>query len=282
MARFTNQAQLRYGNEVTNSNIAVGEILEALSAVKTAVRSVYGQRDKVTYSISMVNAGAALTGLTLTDDLGAYAFGADSLVPLTYIPGTVKYYINGVLQPTPTVTAGPPMSITGLSIPANGSAVLLYETETNQYTPLTAGSFVTNTAVLSGTGLTPVSVTETIEADTEPLLTITKSVSPVPVTQNGTLTYTFLIQNAGNAAATTAIGVVVTDTFDPILENITVTFNSTALTETTDYTYNKQTGAFVVNAGQITVPAAEFTQDTIGAWVVNPGVSTLVVSGTIQ
>ena len=37
MARFTNQAQLRYGNEVTNSNIAVGEILEALSAVKTAV-----------------------------------------------------------------------------------------------------------------------------------------------------------------------------------------------------------------------------------------------------
>ena len=282
MARFTNQAQLRYGNEVTNSNIAVGEILEALSAVKTAVRSVYGQRDKVTYSISMVNAGAALTGLTLTDNLGAYAFGTDSLVPLTYIPGTVKYYVNGVLKPTPPDTAGPPMSITGLSIPANGSTVLLYETETNQYTPLTAGSFVTNTAVLSGTGLAPVSVTETIEADTEPLLTITKSVSPVPVTHYGTLTYTFLIQNAGNAAATTPTGVVVTDTFDPILENITVTFNGTVLTETTDYTYNKQTGAFIVNAGQITVPAAEFTQDTTGAWMVNPGVSTLVVSGTIQ
>lgn len=56
----------------------------------------------------------------------------------------------------------------------------------------------------------------------------------------------------------------VTDTFDPILENITITFNGTVLTETTDYTYNKQTGAFVVNAGQITVPAAEFTQDTTG------------------
>ena len=36
MARFTNQAQLRYGNAVTNSNIAVGEILEVLSAKKTA------------------------------------------------------------------------------------------------------------------------------------------------------------------------------------------------------------------------------------------------------
>ena len=30
MARFTNQAQLRYGNEITNSNIAVGEITETL------------------------------------------------------------------------------------------------------------------------------------------------------------------------------------------------------------------------------------------------------------
>ena len=30
MARFTNQAQLRYGNEITNSNIAVGEITDIL------------------------------------------------------------------------------------------------------------------------------------------------------------------------------------------------------------------------------------------------------------
>ena len=35
MARFTNQAQLRYGNAVANSNIAVGEIMEVLSATKT-------------------------------------------------------------------------------------------------------------------------------------------------------------------------------------------------------------------------------------------------------
>ena len=38
MAQFTNQAQLRYGNSVTNSNIAVGEILEVLSISKTAVK----------------------------------------------------------------------------------------------------------------------------------------------------------------------------------------------------------------------------------------------------
>ena len=31
MAFFTNQAQLRYGNEVANSNITVGEIQEVLA-----------------------------------------------------------------------------------------------------------------------------------------------------------------------------------------------------------------------------------------------------------
>ena len=43
MAIFTNQAQLRYGNAVANSNVAVGEILEVLAATKTAVRKTYGQ-----------------------------------------------------------------------------------------------------------------------------------------------------------------------------------------------------------------------------------------------
>lgn len=48
MARFTNQAQLRYGNNVANSNIAVGEILEVLSATKTAVKNTYNQNDTIT------------------------------------------------------------------------------------------------------------------------------------------------------------------------------------------------------------------------------------------
>ena len=41
MARFTNQAELRYGNAVANSNIAVGEILDVLAATKLAVRQTY-------------------------------------------------------------------------------------------------------------------------------------------------------------------------------------------------------------------------------------------------
>lgn len=283
MARFTNQAQLRYGNSVANSNIAVGEILEVLSATKTAVRSTYGQNDTITYIISIVNSGTtAFSNITLTDNLGAYAFDTTTVTPLTYVEGTVKYYVNGVVQTAPAVTAGPPLAITGINIPAGGNATIIYEAEVNQYAPLATNATITNTAVISGGGVTPITVTETVTSENEPILIITKSVSPVPVTENGTLTYTFLIQNIGNTAADAATNVVVTDTFDPILTNLTATFNGTAWTAGTNYTYDETTGAFASVAGQITVPAATYAQDpTTGAWIVNPGVSTLVITGTV-
>ena len=283
MARFTNQAQLRYGNSVANSNIAVGELLEVLSASKTAVRETYGQNDTVTYVITIVNAGAtALGGITITDNLGAYSFGEGTLVPLTYIADTVKYYVNGVLQTAPAVTGTPSLVISGLTVPANGDITVVYEAEVNALAPMDATGTITNTAVVSGSGITPITVTETIRTESEPILTITKSVSPVPVTENGTLTYTFLIQNAGSAPADATTGAVITDTFNPRLSNLAVTFNGTAWTETTNYTYDETTGEFATIVGQITVPAATYTQDPeTGVWVANPGVSTLVVKGTI-
>ncbi len=283
MARFTNQAQLRYGNSVANSNIAVGEILEVLSATKTAVGDSYKQDDSVTYVVSIVNSGTTpITGLTLTDNLGEYAFGATTLLPLTYIDGTIVYYVNGVLQAAPTVTPGTPLTVTGISVPAGGNATIVYETRANEFAPLTPGSEITNTATISGAGLTSIAVQETITVESEPLLTITKSVSPVPVTENGTLTYTFLIQNNGSAEADADTGIVITDTFNPILKNLTVSYNGTTLTEGTDYTYDETTGEFATVAGKITVPAGNFTQDTTsGTWNVNPGAGTLVVTGTI-
>ena len=283
MARFTNQAQLRYGDAVANSNIAVGEILEVLSATKTAVRSTYGPKDSVTYVISIVNSGAAaFAGISISDDLGTYTIEPDALTPLTYIAGSVKYYINGVLQAAPTVTAGPPLVVSGLTIPAGGNATIVYEASVNEYAPLAAASTITNTATVSGGGVTPIEVEETIHAASGPVLSITKSVSPVPVTENGTLTYTFLIQNSGNADANATTGVVVTDTFNPVLSNLTATFNGTALTAGTQYTYDETTGVFSTTAGEITVPAATYERDPVtNAWVVTPGVSTLTITGTI-
>ena len=283
MARFTNQAQLRYGRSIANSNIAVGEILEVLSAAKEAVRNTYRQNDTITYVISIVNAGTlAYTGLTITDNLGAYPYNTTTLVPLDYMEGTAKYYINGVLQPAPAVTAGPPLVVSGITVPAGGSVTVAYEAAVNEFAPLDTTSVINNTAIVAGTGITPITAEEEITVESTPVLTITKSVRPVPVTENGTLTYTFLIQNSGNVAADASTGVVVTDVFDPVLSNISVTFNQTAWSSPANYSYNETTGAFATNSGQITVPAATFTRDEVtGVWNISPGISTLVVTGTI-
>ncbi len=56
-ATFFNQATLRYNNTVTNSNIASGELVEVLSATKTAVRDTYQVGEDITYAVSILNSG---------------------------------------------------------------------------------------------------------------------------------------------------------------------------------------------------------------------------------
>lgn len=282
MAQFTNQAQLSYNDSITNSNIAIGELLEVLSATKTAVIDQYGRNEDITYIISIVNSGSTpFTGLTITDDLGAYSFSDTSLVPLTYLDDSIRYYVNGVLQPAPTATAGPPLSITGINVPAGGNAIIVYEVQANQYAPLDVDGTITNTATINGGITTPITAQETISTTNEPELTITKSVSPVPVTENGTLTYTFIIQNSGNTAADATSNIVITDIFNPILSNLAVTLDGAAF-PTTSYSYDEATGVFTTNPGTITVPAATYTQDaTTGSIITTPGVTTLVISGIV-
>lgn len=284
MAQFTNQAQLSYNNSVTNSNIAVGEILEVLSATKTAVMNDYVRNDDITYVISILNSGTApFTGLTLTDNLGAYTWNETSLVPLTYVENSARYYVNGILQPAPTVEATEAaLVVSGLNIPAGGNAIIVYEAEANQFAPLDVEGTITNTATISGIGLSStITATETVFTEDVPELTITKSVSPVPVSENGILTYTFIIQNSGNTAADVSSNIVITDIFNPILSNLTVTLDGVTL-PATSYTYNETTGEFATVAGSITVPAATYTQSaTEGFYIINPGVTTLTISGTV-
>lgn len=287
MAAFTNQATLSYNNNVTNSNIVTGEILEELTATKTAAQNSYTGDGNITYVVNIVNSGTTdYTGLTITDNLGTYtvAAGTGTATPLSYVAGTLRYFINGVLQSNPSVTAtATSLTVSGISIPAGSTVTLVYTVNTNEYAPLATDSEITNTATISGTGLaTDVSATAVVEVDTEPNLTVTKSVNPTSVTGNGPLTYTFVISNTGNTEATATDSLILTDTFDPILNITNVALNGTALTATTDYTYNSTTGAFATTLGTITVPAATTTQDaTTGVVTVTPGTSTLTVTGTI-
>lgn len=283
MATFTNYATLSYNGGTTASNVVTGELLEVLTAAKNAVTDDYAPGDTVTYVISLVNSGATqLTGLTVTDDLGGYTFNGGTVYPLSYRSGSLRYYVNGTLQTAPTVTAGPPLVITGISVPANGNAILVYETTVTGYAPMGVEATITNTATVSGDSLTTsLTATETIGMEARADLSISKALSPSAVAENGQLTYTFVIENTGSVAATAADQVVVTDTFDPKLSGLTVTFNGTAWTEGTEYTYDTTTGVFTTVAGQITVPAATYSQSTDGTWRVTPGTATLVITGTI-
>ena len=278
MAIFTNQATLTYSGGSANSNVAVGEILEVLSADKTAVSGTYAPGELVTYVITIRNTGTGtFTNLTVTDDLG----GGEN-APLTYEEGTVLYFVNGVPQAAPAVTPGAPLVFTGISVPAGGSAVIVYQARANAFASPEVEGFITNTVTITGGGLTtPVTATETVNAAIGAMLTITKTISPAQVADNGRVTYTFLIQNSGNEAVTAEDDATVTDTFAPILTDITVTLNGVTLTEGVGYTYDETTGLFTTVPGVITVPAATFTQGTDGAYTRTPGLATLVVTGTI-
>ena len=283
MAIFSNQATLTYNGNSTNSNIAYGEILEVLSATKTAVEPSYTLGNLITYVVTLRNTGSTpLTGLTLTDNLGEYALDSGTAYPLAYEAGSVLYFAGGVLQPAPTVTAGPPLVISGIQVPANNNAVIIYQTRVNETASPDAAGTITNTVTVTGSGTTPVTATETVSALVAPQLTITKSITPAQVTENSRVTYTFLIQNTGNTPIVATDDAVITDTFDPILTDLVVSFNGAVWTEGTDYTYNEATGLFATLPSRITVPAATYTQNPVtGEYTTTPGTATLVVTGTI-
>lgn len=99
---------------------------------------------------------------------------------------------------------------------------------------------------------------------------------------NERVTYTFIIRNSGNEPVVATDNAVITDTFNPILTDLVVTFEGVVWEEGTQYNYNEATGLFETLPGRITVPAATYTRDpATGEYSVTPGIATLIVTGTI-
>ena len=175
-----------------------------------------------------------------------------------------------------------PWTVTGISIPAGSDAVLVYKARTNQFADPAAGGTIVNTLTVTGPGINaPITATETVIVVVGPAISITKTITPAQVADNGRVTYTFLIQNSGNEALVATDDAVITDTFDPILTDLAVTLNGAPLAVGTGYTYDETTGQFATVPGVITVPAATYTQDPTGAYTAAPGLTTLIVTGTI-
>ena len=284
MAIFSNQATLTYNGTSTNSNVAYGEILDVLAAAKISVEGSYTPDTLVTYAVTLRNTGnSALNGLTVTDDLGGYEFNGATIYPLTYEDGSATLFNNGVPQADPAVTAGPPLVITGINIPGGGDAVLVYQARANDFADPTLEGTIDNTVSVTGDGLSaPITATETVNAASAPALTVSKSITPSQVVDNDRVTYTFVIENSGNEAVVVTDNAAISDTFDPLLSALAVTFNGTSWTEGVEYNYDEASGVFTTVPGQITVPAATYTQDSVtGAYTATPGIATLTVTGTI-
>ena len=186
--------------------------------------------------------------------------------------------MNGLPQATPAVAPGPPLVITGLTVPAGGTAVLAYEASLTPYAPLAAGSVINNTATV--TGLTaPITASASVTPEVGPSLHITKDLTPATVRADGTVTYTFTLENVGNAPADAASAVVLEDLFQPALTGLTVTGDGTPWTSGVEYTYTE--GLFATLPGALTLPAATYVQAADGTWTMTPGRTVVTVTGTI-
>ncbi len=284
MAIFSNQATLNYNGTATNSNVIFGEVLETLAATKIALEGTYTPGGAVTYVVTLRNTGsAAVTDVTVTDDLGAYTLGGNTVYPLELTDADVRVFVDGVVQNDVVVTQGPPLTVSGIDIPAGGDALVVYQARATEFASPAAGGAVTNTATVTGGGLTvPLTATATVNAATAPALTVIKAVSPAQVVDNDRLTYTITIRNSGNEAVLLADNATITDTFNPILSDLTVTLDGVTLTQGVGYTYDQTTGAFATVPGVLEVPAATYTQNPVtGAFTVTPGTATLVITGTV-
>ena len=281
LATFTNQATLSYTGGSINSNIVTGEIAETVTATKTAISAGYAPDGTVSYAVSVVNSGAVdMTGITVSDDLGAYLVGEQLVHPLAYVDGSLTLFVDGVPAADPTVTVGPPLTVEGLTVPAMGNLMLIYEARVTEFAPLGETGIITNTVTVSGGCLvTPITDTAELPLLQAPRLSIAKSVSPAVLIGCDELTYTFVIENTGSAAGADA-GVVISDTFTPILRGLAVTLDGAPL-DAASFSYDEATGVFATTAGQITVPGAAFARSLDGRWMTTPGITVLTVSGTI-
>ena len=285
MATFYNQATLSYGGNVVNSNTTEAELLSGLTLTKTAISDGYSAGGSIVYAVTLSNmGGAAYNDLTITDNLGAYTLaGGGTAVPLDYFEGTLYYYLNGVLQTAPTVTSVGNLEISGIDLPANSTATFIYEVRANEFAPVAAGSTITNTVSTNGgTGIGVITADETVGIRADVQLTIAKAVCPAVITDNDTVTYTIIVQNLGNTPVLATDGVIISDVFNPVLTDLAVALDGTALVLGTGYTYDAATGSFATLDGVVTVPAATYTQDpTTGAVTTVPGVTILTVTGTV-
>lgn len=269
--------------ETRVSNVAEISVESAVGFTKTSVGNTYKDNSILTYILTVTNSsGSAITGSTITDNLGTYVFGASELTPLKFLSPAVLL-INGQdvsTQLTVDDTVPSSLTFTLPTIPAGATANIIYKAQTTDYAPLSTDSTITNTSTFeSNSECADSSASATVSVENSANVSIIKQMCPNPVICGDTITYTIKIYNYGNA---TAENVVLTDEFNPAPTNVTVSRDGVLLLGT-DYSYVNGTLTVPASGGTpINIPPATFVQDpTTGIITVTPSVVEYTITGTI-
>ena len=288
MATIENFATVRFtsGGVATTriSNLAEVGLESAVIFTKTAVGSSYGGDGTVTYILSAQNTSASsITNITVKDDLGTFLVSETlEVTPLDFISPAVLL-INGRNSSgeltTDTSVPGE-VTFTFPTLNAGATANIIYNARVNSFAPLEEGSVIVNNATFtSDSDCSDGSASTTVTVSSAADVTVTKQMCPNPVLCGDTLTYTIRVYNYGNIPAE---DLVLTDTFNPAPDSITVTQNGTLL-PATSYTYIDGTLTLPpAEATPLTLPAATFSRDTeTGEVIVTPGMIEFVITGVI-
>ena len=287
MATIENFATVCYTSggvfETKVSNLAEIGLESAVNLSKTALGDTYGEDSVITYILSITNTSAsAIANVSITDDLGSFVFGAMELTPLEYTAPALLLIDGQDVSAQLTVddtTAGS-LVFSFPSLPAGATANIVYRATVNEFAPLDLNSAIVNTAALtSDSDCADGSASATVTAASAANVSVFKQMAPNPVVCGDVVTYTIRIYNYGNIPAE---DVVLTDTFNPAPDTITVSKDGVVLGGS-EYSYVGGTLTTPVGTGTpVSVPAATFTRDSeTGILNVTPGVVEYVITGQI-
>jgi len=288
--QYYNTASLtyEYGSSLkkgfASSNIAVATLKESVVVSASTFGKTYFQNSEIIFIVQIDNnASEEIKNVKVTNDLGKYCLGkgiCDSfIVPLTYVDSALLYICGKFSSDIKPETYSENLVFNIERIPEKSSALLIYKTKTNEYSPLASNSEITNRITVSAPNLKDsIESICKIKVRDEADIKIIKNMSPNPAFPGEKINYSFSLYNYGNIPAN---NVILNDVFEPSLNIKSVFLNSKEVSNS-DYSYNSGNFAFPSQNSElsISISSAEFIQDSISGLIsIKPGMITITVSG---
>lgn len=275
--QIPNQAIITYQSgqkkQTALSNVTKARKEKPFQVSKQALEEHYDSQDKITYLLFTTNkTPQMLEKITIQDDLGKQN---NSHAPLTYLANAQLYVEGHRVHDLSVETKKDEVAFTITHLAPHATAIVIYQAAINQYAPLAQNSQITTRSVWSSEDHSDALIcTHTLQARPQAHLSITKTMSPNPVTSGQELTCVFQLANSGNIPAEV---LTFEDHFDPAPEHLHIYIEGTPLNPE-DYDY--QQGKLLIHK-KIIVPPAQYEQDSEGERTLLPGLVHLTVSGPL-